>query len=506
MATANTIIDFMDRVLPDQFRGPSWASWRVLLKAMFALPLSVAELKVFTSLTGRQTAPEAASREVWAVCGRRAGKSFIAALVAVFLTTCRTYRFAPGEKATFMILAADRRQARVVKNYVAGLLHSTPVLEQLISRETQTEIELTNGITIEVHTASYRTIRGYSVVGAILDEVAFWPTDDAADPDKEILAAIRPAMATIPDAMLLCLSSPYARKGSLYEAWKRYFGKAGDVLVIQAETRALNSTVPQEVIARAYEEDPASAAAEFGAEFRKDVEAFLTVEAIDAVVVPGRVELPPSQANRYFGFLDFAGGSGADSATLAISHQVGQKDKKVAILDVIREVRPPFSPEQVCKEFATTLKQYGVHIARADRWAAGFVVEAMRRHGIQIKAAENTKSELYRELLPSINSQRVELLDVPRLHAQLVGLERRVARGGRDSIDHAPRAHDDVANAAAGALVEVSKRKPQSVVWGRKAKARRAESAAGGMSRREQRRLVRERVQFGREHKIGLSR
>jgi hypothetical protein len=32
-------------------------------------------------------------------------------------------------------------------------------------------------------------------------------------------------------------------------------------------------------------------------------------------------------------------------------------------------------------------------------------------------------------------------------------LERRTARGGKDSIDHSPGQHDDVANAVAGALV-----------------------------------------------------
>ena len=52
-----------------------------------------------------------------------------------------------------------------------------------------------------------------------------------------------------------------------------------------------------------------------------------------------------------------------------------------------------------------------------------------------------------------INSGQVELLDHPRLFAQLCRLERRTARSGRDTIDHAPGAHDDLANAAAGALV-----------------------------------------------------
>jgi hypothetical protein len=33
------------------------------------------------------------------------------------------------------------------------------------------------------------------------------------------------------------------------------------------------------------------------------------------------------------------------------------------------------------------------------------------------------------------------------------GLERRTARGGRDTIDHAPGGHDDLANVVAGVAV-----------------------------------------------------
>ena len=45
------------------------------------------------------------------------------------------------------------------------------------------------------------------------------------------------------------------------------------------------------------------------------------------------------------------------------------------------------------------------------------------------------------------------MLDNQRLTNQLLGLERRTARSGKDSIDHAPHAHDDLANACAGVLV-----------------------------------------------------
>ena len=57
----------------------------------------------------------------------------------------------------------------------------------------------------------------------------------------------------------------------------------------------------------------------------------------------------------------------------------------------------------------------------------------------------------HHRLLPHIDSTGVDLLDLPRLTTQLVSLERRTARGGKDSVDHGPGGHDDLCNAAAGA-------------------------------------------------------
>jgi hypothetical protein len=69
---------------------------------------------------------------------------------------------------------------------------------------------------------------------------------------------------------------------------------------------------------------------------------------------------------------------------------------------------------------------------------------------------------LYQGLLPLLNSRRCELLDHPKLVNQLVNLERRTSRGGRDSIDHPSNAHDDIANAVAGALTSIAAPKPKS--------------------------------------------
>jgi hypothetical protein len=103
--------------------------------------------------------------------------------------------------------------------------------------------------------------------------------------------------------------------------------------------------------------------------------------------------------------------------------------------------------------FAALLKSYGVLRIGGDRYAGEWPREQFRKHGITYEPSEMAKSDLYRELLPLLNSGRVELLDHGRLVAQLCDLERRTARGGRDSIDHSPGAHDDIANAVAGVLV-----------------------------------------------------
>ena len=55
-------------------------------------------------------------------------------------------------------------------------------------------------------------------------------------------------------------------------------------------------------------------------------------------------------------------------------------------------------------------------------------------------------------MLLLLNSGQITLPRNDRLIAQIVGLERRVSRGGKDSIGHPPHGHDDVANAVAGAV------------------------------------------------------
>jgi hypothetical protein len=88
-----------------------------------------------------------------------------------------------------------------------------------------------------------------------------------------------------------------------------------------------------------------------------------------------------------------------------------------------------------------------------DRYAGSWPADRFRQHGITYREAGHTRSDLYLELLPMLTAGTCELLDLPRLTGQLANLERRRGRTGRDAVDHSRGSHDDVANAAAGALV-----------------------------------------------------
>ena len=348
-----------------------------------------------------------------------------------------------------LCVALDQRVAKIILDYAEACFERSPILRQLIANRTADALELTNGITLEVRPASFRKLRGPTYIAVIADELAFWYVDAAyANPDVEILNAVEPGLATTGGPLILA-SSPHARRGALWDVFKRHYGAGGDPLILVAHgaTRTLNPSLPQRVVDRALEKDRARASAEYLAEFRTDIEGFVSLEVVEACV-SGYHEIGPRSDVTYRGFIDPSGGS-EDSMTLAIAHKT-PKPEEMIVIDVIREARPPFSPEAVVDEFAALCKLYRITKITGDHFGGEFVKEPFRRHGLSYELAKQPKSDLYRDLLPLLNSGRIMLPKHDRLVSQIVGLERRVSRAGKDSIDHAPHGHDDLANAVAG--------------------------------------------------------
>ena len=148
----------------------------------------------------------------------------------------------PGERGVLLCVALDQRVAKIILDYAEASFERSPILKQLIASRTADALELTNGITLEVRPASFRKLRGPTYVAVIADELAFWYVDAAyANPDVEILNAVEPGLATTGGPLILA-SSPHARRGVLWEVFKRHYGAGGDPLILVAHgaSRTLN--------------------------------------------------------------------------------------------------------------------------------------------------------------------------------------------------------------------------------------------------------------------------
>jgi hypothetical protein len=431
--------------------GDSWKPWRTLLIAAMGEELTDEERELYATFTGRDQEPGERVRAFWGAAGRRSGKTRAAGTFGAYVATCCDFSdcLAPGERAVLPVLAAAQHQAGKAFMHIKGVLEHSPDLSRLIDGDpTANTIRLTVPIDIEIRPANFKTIRGITAPAAIADEIGFWEIEGSKNPDKEILAALRPALLTT-GGVLWVISSPYAKAGELYAAYRKHHGPSGAPRVVFAKgpSLAFNPTLDPVEIAEAYEDDAEVAAAEYGGEFRSDLADFVTREIVEACVEEGVTVRSRQAGVTYRGFVDPSGGIN-DSMTLGIAHQEGGR----VVLDLLEERRPPFSPEMVVQEFAALLKSYGLSSATGDRYGGEWPRERFRAHGIRYELAEKTRSELYLALLPHLNSRRIALLDQPRLVSQLVGLKRRVSSGGRESVDHMRGSFDDAANAAAGAV------------------------------------------------------
>lgn len=441
---------------------PTFSTWRWVMRAIYGLPITSEKGREFIrEVTGRdpdKLNPDGYSQTV-VLTGRRSGKSKSIAAVGAFEAALagNEAKLSPGEIGMVAVISPTKHQSNIVKTYIQGIFNSSAVLRAEVKNETATGLELRNGITIGILAGDWKTVRGFTLLAAIVDELAFFGLDEQSKvkSDAELIAALRPGLATT-GGKLIGISSVYGKRGWGYDQWKRHFGndESQHTLVVHAPSKTMNPTLDQRIIDAALQDDYAKASAEFLSRWRDDVGLFIPREVVEALVMKGTDQLLPRKDIKYSSFVDVSGGRG-DDAALAIAHR---EDDKL-LIDYIGRWKAPFDPEQVIGEMVKVLKSYFCARTIGDNYAAAFVSTAFKRRGMRYMKAEKPKSDLYLELMPLLCSNQIRLLDHEPTIAQLAALERRTVSGGRDKIDHPPGGHDDLANVIAGVAQAVVKPK-----------------------------------------------
>jgi hypothetical protein len=428
------------------------------LRAVYGLPLEGEQLALAQQMAGAAWRPGVEYREAVFICGRRSGKSDkLAANAAIFEAFFRDHNLSAGETGVVLLLAQNMRQAKIVKGYIEGKINRSPILSRHVVASRSQELELDNGIIIAIHPASFRSIRGLSVVCCICDEIAFWWTEDTyANPDAAVIQAVRPAMATFHHGKLLMVSSPYTMSGVLWDAWRARDSDA-NTLVWHAPTRLMNPTVPESFLRREQARDPENFRREYLAEFTEAISSFLSAEAIEACVVPGRTELAPKENTTYCAAVDAA--YKGDAFTLAIAHN--DRERGMVITDLLAgwqgSREQPLRLGEVMLQLQSICKRYSVYRVLGDQFGAEPLKDAFGRHGLCYEERTFTlssKGDIYGTLRARIQDGTIELLDHPASLKELRGLELENLPGGGIRIGHGrhTRGHDDYADALALAV------------------------------------------------------
>jgi hypothetical protein len=434
----------------------TWTLWIALLKAAFAGELMRQEQELLAHVIGTRKLPRSRVRELWCVVGRRGGKSRIAAALAVYLALLAPHPpLAKGEVGMILVMAKSVDQAASVFRYAMAFLKESPALQDEIDSATRHEIRLRNGIVIAIHASSFRSVRGRTLIAAIFDEVAYWPCEDSAEPDREVYRAVLPSLATT-RGMLVCISSGYRRVGLLYEKHRDFHNvDSDDVLVAQGATCIFNPTLEAAEIARQQAADPGGAEAEWEGGFRSDMSNLFADGVIERVVDFGRpLELAPIDGLFYRAFCDSAGGvGGGDAYTLAIGHR---ESNGINVVDVVRSARGQFDPYAITEEFAKLCRQYRCTGVTGDFYGAGWTSNAWEKTGVTYTRSDLNKSQIYLECLPLFARGEVNLPNHAVLLRELQLLQQYRHKSGRDTVDHPRNGHDDHANVVCGVIRELS--------------------------------------------------
>lgn len=439
-----------------------------ILRAVGGAPLAKPQLQMFRRLTGTagvlglgRTRPSPEGyRDVYLRCGRRSGKSTrIAAPLAIeaLLRSDVDGLLGPGETARVLCVAPRRDQVRTLLDSCSGLLDRLGVTHEKINAAIRVP---GLRVVIETTTADGVAPRGPTAVCAIIDEAALLPYVEGSEGyDRELIAAIRPALATT-GGRLIVASTPWGREGFHFERVETLLGApTSRAVAFEAPTWTMNPAhFPSEAAARENEDDPRI----FDREWRAvpgdlDSSAFSSTD-LAACVDIGRRGSPPIRGTAYS--LGYDEGGRQAARALVITHREWRPTPdgsvEYIVVDFLKRWQPGsgIAHDEVMSEVASIAKRYSNARIQRDLFAGDAVNAALSKLGArseEVSMAPAAQAARFRYLQHLVETGRIRLVDDDQLLRELRGLRETLQQAGRVTFAKGSKRgeFDDLADALA---------------------------------------------------------
>lgn len=432
----------------------------VILRSQYGLDMDEAQLAIYAEITnGRDYEPgQELDEGVWCL-GRRSGKSWLIAIMALYEAICRENVHRKGVhkgQILYAILVCTKHQQaiEVVQSFCTQILLNSR-LEYLVKEDNADKLLLTNKMCIQSFPASRGAIRGYKTFFLAFDEIAyFWSEGPRAD--KLVYESARPGTKDCPNSKIVMSSSPAGKEGIFWNFFDEGFNVEGR-LTVQAATRIVNPvSMTQEELDAEYEFDEDFARREYGAVFAESVSGWFAScmpQLLRCFSEPDE-SIPYQSGIDYYCAIDQSGLAGKDRFALAISHYDSRIDK--TFLDVCEEW-PLESLKYIITEIKSLCTTYHIGMLRADSYAEGYVRALLNEQGISMEKRARPE-ETYTNLKNLIRSDKIILPDRPSLKNGLIRAGRALSDRGTVSVLHKrdSTGHGDLADSAADAIMQAS--------------------------------------------------
>ncbi|MHC4618937.1 MAG: hypothetical protein ACYTEQ_14430 [Planctomycetota bacterium] len=446
------IIEFTSQILHISL----YPAQETILRSLYGLSLSDEHFEIYKELTGldREYERGVEKTEAVLVLGARSGKSFLSSICALYEATVRGSHWRqylnPGEIAYVIVVATRLDQARSIIGKNCDRMLSNSLIADMVEESWQTELSLTNGISIISLPCSSTAGRGLPICCLILDEVG-WFQREGPKADVEVFDALRPRMSQFRGAKMFAISTPAAKEGLLWTMFDQ--GHVPGRLVVQGRTEIINPSVDAKFLESEKLRNPDNFSREFLAEFSESVSAFFPFSKInECCILPG--DLLPDASCRYYCGLDQSGFSGRDRFALAISHR--QKDE--VTIDMVRSWATT-DAKQVIGEIRSILKAYRINSVALDRYGAGWPKQRFEEIGIEAEVREALPA-IFQNLKSLLMANCIRLPDTKAVKTGLARTSAFYGRNGSLSISHERTAagHGDEIDALATAAWLASSR------------------------------------------------